>query len=182
MRNTWPSFVKHPSTECIYSSPSKEPISKSKLAKGDGNFNTTKMLIGFIFDGIKRTIRLPKEKAMRYIKEAHAMLRRKRIPMKTFQTVVGKLRHAALILPATQGFFTPLNNVLKSKEKSISLNDDGREAVQDTCTLIHRLSKRPTHVNKLVPDQPSYAAYHDAAAEGAGGVWFSLTNNMQPLL
>jgi hypothetical protein len=34
----------------------KEPISKSKLAKGDGNFNTTKTLIGFIFDGIKWTI------------------------------------------------------------------------------------------------------------------------------
>jgi hypothetical protein len=71
---------------------------------------------------------------------------------------------------------------MKSTEKSITLNDDGREAVQDTCTLIHRLSNRPTHVNEIVPDPPSYAAYHDAAAEGAGGVWFSLTNNMQPLL
>jgi hypothetical protein len=91
---------------------------------------------------------------MRYIKEAHAMLRRKKIPMKMFQTVVGKLWHAALILPATQGFFTPLNKVMKSIEKSITLNEDGREAVRDTCTLIHRLSKRPTHVNELVPDQP----------------------------
>ena len=29
---------------------------------------------------------------------------------------------------------------------------------------------------------PRYAGYHDAAAEGAGGVWFSLAHEMQPLV
>jgi hypothetical protein len=32
------------------------PISEKKLAQGDGNFETTKEMIGFIFDGIKRTV------------------------------------------------------------------------------------------------------------------------------
>ena len=27
---------------------------------------------------------------------------------------------------------------------------------------------------------PQYVGYHDAAAEGAGGVWFSLRDNMSP--
>jgi hypothetical protein len=27
---------------------------------------------------------------------------------------------------------------------------------------------------------PQYVGYHDAAAEGAGGVWFSLSDNMPP--
>jgi hypothetical protein len=27
-----------------------------------------------------------------------------------------------------------------------------------------------------------YAGYHDAAAEGAGGVWFSLVHKMQPVV
>jgi hypothetical protein len=31
----------------------KEPISRNKLEKGDGNFETLKTLIGFIFDRIK---------------------------------------------------------------------------------------------------------------------------------
>jgi hypothetical protein len=46
------------------------------------------------------------------------------------------------------------------------------------CTLLHLLSSRPTHVREVVPDMPHYVGYHDAAAVGAGGVWFSLTNNM----
>jgi hypothetical protein len=110
------------------------------------------------------------------------MLQRAAIPWKVFQTTVGKLLHAALILPVTQGFFTPLNTILKSPANTIRLGENGRDAIMDICPLIHRLSRRPTHVKELLPDSPSYAAFHDAAAEGAGGVWFSLTTNMQPLL
>ena len=160
----------------------KEPISRKKLDKGDGNFSTKKTMIGFEFNGITRTVRLQEDKSRSYTKEAHAMLRRKRIPIKTFQATVGKLRHAALILPAACGFFTPLNNILKAPEKSITLGEDAQAAVRDICTLIHQLHKRPTHVNELLPNPPSYVAYHDAAAEGAGGVWFSLVSNMQPLV
>ncbi len=29
---------------------------------------------------------------------------------------------------------------------------------------------------------PRYVGYHDAAVEGAGGVWFSLAHEMQPLV
>ena len=160
----------------------KEPISESKLKKGDGNFDTTKEMIGFKFCGIKRTVCLPVAKAKRFIKETHTMLRRKRIPLKLLQTVVGKLRHAAVILPAARGFFTPLNNIMNTSERSITLNIDAKSALRDTCTLIHQLGKRPTHVNELIPDPPSHVAYHDAAAEGAGGVWFSLTDGMQPMV
>jgi hypothetical protein len=77
-------------------------------------------LIGFVFNGIKRTVYLPEEKAKKYIREARVMLRRASIPWKTFQTTIGKLRHAALILPANQGFFTPLNNVLKAPKKQLN--------------------------------------------------------------
>jgi hypothetical protein len=49
----------------------KDSISAKKLAQGDGNFDSTKDLIGFRFDGIKRTVRLPPEKAAAYIREMH---------------------------------------------------------------------------------------------------------------
>jgi hypothetical protein len=73
----------------------KEPISASKLDKGEGDFDTSKLMIGFVFNGIKRTVHLAADKAKHYIKEAHTMLRRKSIPLKLLQTTVGKLRHAA---------------------------------------------------------------------------------------
>lgn len=89
----------------------KEPISNSKLKKGGGNFDTRKIMIGFEFDGIKQTVRLPPEKARVFLRETHNILQWKRIPMKNLQTVVGKLRLAALILPAALGFFTPLTTL-----------------------------------------------------------------------
>ncbi len=45
----------------------KEPISAKKLAQGDGDFTSSKEMIGFTFNGIKRTVRLPPEKATKYI-------------------------------------------------------------------------------------------------------------------
>ena len=162
----------------------KEPISRKKLAQGDGNFASTKELIGFLFDGVKRTVRLPAAKAKAYITEAHRVLRRKTVPLKTLQALVGKLRHASIILPAAKGFFTPINAALRGNPRIIGLgqSSDVRSALEDLITLLRILSSRATHVDELVATLPRYVGYHDAAAEGAGGVWFSLTDHMPPLV
>ena len=160
----------------------KEPISEKKLEKGDGNFTTEKEMIGFIFNGIKRTVRLPPTKAAAYIKEIHLILRRTSVPLKALQTLVGKLRHASIILPAARGFFTPINAAMRGNVERIGLGklSDIRAALKDLCTLIHILGSRPTHVREILIDMPNYVGYHDAAAEGAGGVWFSLVHTMPP--
>jgi hypothetical protein len=59
-----------PETDITEHKNGKEPILSSKLEKGDGKFETLKTLIGFIFDGIERTVGLPEEKARLYIREA----------------------------------------------------------------------------------------------------------------
>jgi hypothetical protein len=152
----------------------KEPILAKKLAAGDGNFDTKKEMIGFVFDGVKRTVHLPPTKAAAYIKETHTLLRRKTVPLKKLQMLVGKLRHASIILPAAKGFFSPLNDAMRGNPKLIGLGADSevRRALEDLISLMHLLSSRPTHVRELVPDVPHHASYHDAAAEGTGGVWF----------
>jgi hypothetical protein len=48
--------------------------------------------------------------------------------------------------------------------------------------LLHLVSSRWTHVFELVLDMPCYISYHDAAAEGAGGVWVFLADPMSLLL
>ena len=145
--------------------------------------------VGFLFNGRRRTVRLPKEKAKRYVTETKQLLNRKRTPVKKFQTTVGRLRHALVILLAAAGFFTPINNALKPDEsgnvrKHIGLgkNSEVREALWDLTVLLKLLSRRPTHVKEIVPDMPKFAGYHDAAAEGGGGVWFALEQKMRPLV
>ena len=162
----------------------KEPISRKKLAQGDGNFATQKEMIGFLFDGIRRTVRLPPAKAKAYIAEAHKVLRRKTVPLKVLQALVGKFRHASIILPAAKGFFTPINTALRGNPKIIGLgrSSEVRAALEDLITLLRILSSRATHVDELVATLPRYVGYHDAAADGAGGVWFSLTNDMSPIV
>ncbi len=160
----------------------KEPVSQKKLAQGDGNFETTKDMIGFRFDGIKRTVCLPAEKALAYVKEIHEVLRRKTVPLKTLQMLVGKLRHASVILPAAKGFFTPLNRAMRGNPKTVGVGSlsEVQAALEDLISLMKMLSTRPMHVNELVADMPHYAGYHNAAAEGARGVWFLLTDEMPP--
>ena len=49
-------------------------------------------MIGFTFDGIKRTIQLPLVKSSKtYICETDHILRQKSVPLKDLQTLVGKL-------------------------------------------------------------------------------------------
>ena len=160
----------------------KEPISRKKIDQGDGNFVTLKEMIGVEFDGIRRTVRLPAAKAKAYIRATHTLLRRRTVPLKALQMLVGKLRHASIILPAAKGFFTPINAAMRGSPKLIGLgaNSELRAALEDIISLLKLLSSRPTHVNELVPSMPHFAGYHDAAAEGAGGVWFSLAEPMQP--
>jgi hypothetical protein len=139
-------------------------------------------MIGFQFNGIKCTIHLPAEKAMAYEKEVHTVLRCKTVPLKTLQMLVGKMRHASVILPAAKGFFTPLNRAMQSNPKTVGLGLSSKvwAALEDLTSLMKMLSKHPAHINKLVADMPHYAGYHNAAAEGAGGVWFLLKDEMPP--
>jgi hypothetical protein len=67
----------------------KDPISQKKLLQGDGNFVALKEMIGADFDGIRRTVRLPAAKAKAYIKATHTLLRRKTVPLKALQMLVG---------------------------------------------------------------------------------------------
>jgi hypothetical protein len=78
-------------------------------------------MIGFRFDGVKRTMRLPAEKAKTYVKDVHTVLRRTIVPLKTLQVLIGKLRHASVILPAAKGFFTPLNFAIRGNPATIDL-------------------------------------------------------------
>ncbi len=113
----------------------KEPISKKKRDLGDGNFTSDKEMIGFRFNGIKRTVCLPPAKAAVYIKEMDWILRPKSVPLKNLQTLVGKLCHAFIILLAAQGFFTPINAAMQKGLKKIGLGQrsDIRAALNDLC-------------------------------------------------
>jgi hypothetical protein len=80
------------------------------LDQGNGDYTSKKDMIGFTFDGIKRTIHLPPSaKAAAFIKATYCLLCHTLVPLNTLQTLVSKLWHASIILPAACSFFTPNN-------------------------------------------------------------------------
>jgi hypothetical protein len=70
----------------------------------------------------------------------------------------------------------------RGKKIGLGQLSDIRVALGNLCCLLRLLSAQPTHVCELVIDMPCYVGYHDAAAEGACGVWFSLIHGMPPLV
>jgi hypothetical protein len=160
----------------------KDPISEKKLAKGDARWNTTKEILGYELDGIKRTVQLPTAKSEALDKELRKVIRKTRVPLKRFRSLCGRLQHAARILPAAKAFFTPLNQALRGTPSFIGLSRHGevRQALLDAGALIQELSRRPTHVSELLERDPDYIGFCDASAFGAGGVWFSGRTSLQP--
>jgi hypothetical protein len=162
----------------------KDPISEKKLAKGDARWDTHKEILGYWLDGVIRTVQLPPNRANNLLQEVKSLLKKKRVPLKRFRSIAGRLQHAARILPAAKAFFTPLNNALKGTPAFIGLSRHGkvRHAILDFAAVIRDLASRPTHVNELVQQTLDYAGYCDASAFGAGSIWFGAHKPLRPIV
>jgi hypothetical protein len=161
----------------------KDPISQKKLEANDARWAPEKLILGFVFDGAARTVRLPAAKAADLAAVTRRLLAKKRVPLKLFQSVVGRLRNAATILPAARSLFTPINRALRGNPDAVPLgaaNSELRATLLDLRTMVLDLNRRPTHVHELVVRPPGYLGYCDASAFGAGGVWFSGTASLRP--
>jgi hypothetical protein len=120
----------------------KDPISEKKLLKGDARWDPIKEVLGYELNGRDRTVRLPAQKAEALLKELRKSLRKQRLPLKRFQSLVGRLQHAARILPSSKAFFTPMNDALRGLPNFISLSRQGevREALLDAGVLVQELA------------------------------------------
>ena len=138
--------------------------------------------MGFEVNGRDRTVRLSKGKAGALIKAITRTRTKRRASLKSYQQLVGKLRHVALILPGARGLFSPINKALQGDPPFIGLGKDSevRAAFIDLKVLIRDMANRPTHVSELNPADDSYVGYCDACATGAGGVWFSGIEELDP--
>jgi hypothetical protein len=163
-----------------------DPISFKKLLAGDGVWAVRKEILGWIFDGVLRTMELPPEKIERIMESLATAISTKRLPLKEFRTLLGKLQHASMAMPAGKCILTPLHKFVEANKDRRVLYFANRpvilEALRDIRILLRESTSRPTHVRQLVPDLPSYIGFCDACKRGAGGVWISGNKNIQPVV
>ena len=66
-----------------------------------------KEILGWIFDGILSTLELPPEKVIKLLATLSNAISTNWLPLKEFRTMLGKLQHAALAMPAGKSILTP---------------------------------------------------------------------------
>ena len=103
-----------------------DPISEKKLKKGEGTISTNKLLLGFEFDGINKTLWLESEKRDVIVTTLHKWIRagsrHQGIPFKEFESIMAKIRHAFTALPAAIGLLSGTNSMLRKRPEWISLH------------------------------------------------------------
>ena len=170
--------------------PDDEPISLKKLLEGEGIWAFRKEILGWIFDGINRTIELPPGKLAKLRAATKQILRRQWAKTTEFQSLVGKLQHACLAIPNGKGILSPLFKLLPSehtreaKRRAIQIpkGSDAHAALQDLLTIMKMVANRPTRCSQLVPGWPHFVGFCDACKWGAGGIWLSGKQGLHPLV
>ncbi|KAL7555176.1 hypothetical protein ACHAWF_018791 [Thalassiosira exigua] len=163
----------------------EEPISMKKLLEGEGLWEVRKEILGWMMDGATRCIELAEKKRKAILAELRTVLRMQRgVPLKQMQKLVGKLRHAAIGIPAGKYLFGPINRLMAREPRKIFWDraTEARRALQDMGQLIREVAAEPTHVNELVPGPPTYKGTPDASGKGAGGVWVPGEKSLVPIV
>ena len=165
-----------------------DPISEKKLEEGEGIWAARKEILGWLFDGIARTIELPPKKVTKIEETITRILRTKSCTNTELQSLLGKLQHASLGIPGGRGLLCPLYKKLDTHthtiRKHVSIPRDSHEyrLLYDFRALIHLVGSRPTHCAQLIAGIPSYIGFCDACKYGAGGVWFAGSKYLDPIV
>jgi hypothetical protein len=94
----------------------EDPISLKKLiTEGEGIWDTVKEILGWIFNGLERTIQLPPRKVASLRETIKTALRSGHIEFKAFESLIGKCQHACLGIPGGRSLLPPLYKVLKAQ-------------------------------------------------------------------
>jgi hypothetical protein len=152
-----------------------DPISNKKLRKGDAEWANVKEILGMTFDGTNKTIWLATEKRDALIASLHTWIRLAKrqggILFDEFRSVMSKLQHAFITIPAGRGLLSPFYTLLAIHPKFVFLHRNQAlfNSVVDCRTFLRESVSTPTKCKNLVPGWPDYIGITDASGYGAGG-------------
>lgn len=156
----------------------EDPISLKKLLLEDGAWDTIKDLLGFVFNGRDHTMWLNDGKRDALIATVTTWLRSSRknkkfgVPFVEFRSVLYKIRHAFLSIPAGKGLLSPFYRILSAQPKAVFLqrNKALQQALVETRTFLRDSIAHPTPCRSLVTGWPEFVGICDASKHGVGGI------------
>ncbi len=155
-----------------------EAVSMKKLLKGDGSWETRKLVLGWIIDTLRQTLELPPHRKLQLASLFSSLAKTKRVTEKVWRSVLGKLRFVSQAIPGSAGLFCALQLALnRSSDGRIRITKSLRHHVNAFASLAASLCHRPTHLAEIVPQEPTLLGATDAAKMGMGGVYFDAEGN-----
>ena len=87
-----------------------EPIEQSDIIGtikliAEGGLSKVKTFLGWIIDTRRMRVSLPKLKALKWIDEIDQIISSNKVKAKTLEKLLGKLNHAAFVIPFSRYFF-----------------------------------------------------------------------------
>ena len=163
------------------------PAISTKKLIAEGTWETRKEILGWLIDGITRTIALSPDKVTQLLTTLRAMRRTSgTVTLTEFQKLHGKLQFTSIAIPCGKALLGPMDriisNTITASATRIKIKPHVRDLLTDWTALIHQAGSRPTHVKELVEHDPSYRGFVDASKWGVGGVWFGGTQNVEPFV
>ena len=154
-----------------------DPIALKKLKKKDGMWMLVKDILGFTFDGDDKTLWLEEPKRHALLVLLKGWLRTSRrtnrgIPFDEFESVLSKIRHAFISIPAGNGLLSPCNRLLRTEPPFIYLQRNKwlYDTISAIRTFLRDTACTPTKCKQLVPGYPHFIGIDDSSGHGVGGI------------
>jgi hypothetical protein len=95
---------------------------------------------------------IPMSCMVKVLHEAH-------VPLKQFRLLLGKLQHAARILPAAKGISSPLNKARMGDPNEVGLgkHSEVQSAILNLKHIMVLLAMRPAHLSEVVEHEAEMA-------------------------
>ena len=130
---------------CLAQNKHEEVLFLPNILK-EGKWETVKEVLDYVFNGITRTMQLPKEKILKTKADTKQHVWRRRISSKELERPNECLRRAALAMPWPNGLFAPINNMLLKNVTTRKLRGPSplKGALRDFSTIASVIEAEPT--------------------------------------
>jgi hypothetical protein len=155
----------------------EDPISLKGLKQLEGQWALQKDILGFTFDGDKKTMVLEEPKCKFLLTILHKWVCAGTeggagIPFAEFESVVQNICHAFTAIPVGKGLLTSCKALLQKRPAFVFLAQSKPllQAISDYRTLLHEAIQEPTKCMDLVLGESDFIGVKDASIEGVGGI------------
>jgi hypothetical protein len=158
----------------------KEPIPRRGILShpkllAEGTHAELQILLGWLINSRLFTIALPEDKNKAWVKQLQEVVARGSATFADLETIVGRLNHAATIIPLARHFLNRIRQRINKrlfKKQRLSLTSEEKLDLELWIKIL-AISAAGISINRVVVRQPDCIIWSDSCPYGVGGYHLS---------